>query len=223
MSWALEPSPGPDVLDLGAGTGKLTSALLGRTGLRVTAVDPDPGMLRELRLRIPGADAREGSAEAVPLPDGSVDAVVVGQAWHWFDPERALPEVARVLRPGGVLAALWNGDDVSVEWVAGLHDVTPDPSMPPGRCPTPDGHGLSFPAHADFAPSAHTRFPHRVRTTVDGLIATLRTHSWALVSEPAEREAAVERLRAYLRSRPETSAGEFVLPMRTDVLRAVRR
>ncbi|HWM59056.1 MAG TPA: class I SAM-dependent methyltransferase [Pseudonocardia sp.] len=64
-------------------------------------------MLAELRRRLPSVDARAGSAEAIPLPDASVDAVLIGQAWHWFDLDRALPELARVLRPGGVLAALW--------------------------------------------------------------------------------------------------------------------
>jgi SAM-dependent methyltransferase len=75
-------------------------------------------MLAELRRRLPDVDAREGSAESIPLPTGSVDTVLVGQAWHWFDTGRALPELARVLRPGGVLAALWNADDHDVEWVA---------------------------------------------------------------------------------------------------------
>ncbi len=114
LDWALAPVAGSasgarTLLDLGAGTGKLTTALLGRGA--VIAVEPDPAMLAELRRRLPDVDAREGSAESIPLPTGSVDAVLVGQAWHWFDTGRALPELARVLRPGGVLAALWNADD----------------------------------------------------------------------------------------------------------------
>jgi SAM-dependent methyltransferase len=124
LDWALAPIAASEprertLLDLGAGTGKLTTALLGRG--TVIAVEPDPAMLAELRRRLPDVDAREGSAESIPLPTGSVDTVLVGQAWHWFDTGRALPELARVLRPGGVLAALWNADDHGVEWVAELH------------------------------------------------------------------------------------------------------
>lgn len=99
------PGDARDVLDLGAGTGKLTESLLGR-GLQVTAVEPLPGMLAELSRRFPQATAVPGSAEDIPLPDRAVDCVVVGQAFHWFDPDRALAEIARVLRPGGRLLAL---------------------------------------------------------------------------------------------------------------------
>src|SRR5690348_6638971 len=91
LDWALAPAAGSasgtggrTLLDLGAGTGKLTAALLGRGA--VIAVEPDPAMLAELRRRLPDVDAREGSAESIPLPTGSVDTVLVGQAWHWFDP-----------------------------------------------------------------------------------------------------------------------------------------
>lgn len=221
VDWAVEPvtgRAGAPVLDLGAGTGKLTGALLERGP--VIAVDPDPAMLDELHARFPAADAREGCAEAIPVPEASVDAVLVGQAWHWFDHDRALPEIARMLRPGGVLAALWNGDDDSVEWVAGLHRV--GGRMRARTVPVvPTDAGL--PEHPAFAASEHRRFPNPVPTTVDGLIATLATHSWALVAEPAERDAAFARMQDYLAARPETSAGGFELPLVTEVLRALRR
>src|SRR6185437_488336 len=96
------------VADVGAGTGKLTEVLL-RLGCDVVAVEPDDAM----RERIQGAETRAGSAEELPLPDGSFDAVVCGQAFHWFDRERFLPEAARVLRPGGTLGVLWNWLDDS--------------------------------------------------------------------------------------------------------------
>lgn len=208
------------MLDLGAGTGKLTEALLARPGARVTAVDPDPGMLAELRSRYSAA-AAEGSAETIPMPDASVDAVLVGQAWHWFDPERALAEIARVLRPGGVLAALWNRDDRRVEWVAGYNRAAawnwPVPGMPPEHIIP------AFPVHEQYLPSEHATFANPVRTTVDGLVATVATHSWALLSDPGDRDAAFARIRSYLAERPETSAGEFELPLVTAVLRALRR
>jgi SAM-dependent methyltransferase len=221
IAWALDPvSERPDLrlLDLGAGTGKLTAALLLRGS--VIAVEPDPAMIAELRARIPSVVAMKGTAEQIPLPDASVDAVLAGQAWHWFDKEIAMPEIARVLRPGGVLAAMWNGDDPRVDWVRGLHDAGAWESTvvrAPDEIPR-------LPANPQFsAPSEYAEFANPVRTTADGLIATLRTHSWALTAEPAEREAALRRVRDYLAMRPETSAGEFELPLVTDVVRALRR
>ena len=94
FDWALAPAPGGEVLDLGAGTGKVTEALLRRPGVRVTAVDPDPAMLAQFRADFPTVDAHEGTAERIPLPAAAVDAVVVGTAWHWFDRALAEPEIA---------------------------------------------------------------------------------------------------------------------------------
>ncbi|QJY46021.1 class I SAM-dependent methyltransferase [Pseudonocardia broussonetiae] len=219
-AWALEPvadRPEPHVLDLGAGTGKLAAAL--PPGVRVTAVDPDTAMLRELRRHVPHALAVAGTAERVPLAGGSVDAVVVGQAWHWFDPDRALAEIARVLRPGGVLAVVGSDDD-GTEWMRGFGEAAAR-----GR-PVANGAGaaaLALPPHPAFAPPESAAFPNPVRTTTDGLLATMATHSWALLSEPADRDAAFARIRDYVATRPETASGEFVLPLVTTVLRALRR
>ena len=107
------------MLDLGAGTGKLTTRLVER-GLDVVAVDPIPEMLELLRASLPETPALLGTAEDIPLPDDSVDAVLVAQAWHWFDPERAVAEVARVLRPGGRLGLVWNTRDERLGWVRDL-------------------------------------------------------------------------------------------------------
>lgn len=109
VRWGLGDDP-RRVLDLGAGTGTLTRLLLG-LGHDVVAVEPDPLMREQLLAVTPGARVLAGSAEALPLPDGSVDAVLVAQAWHWTDHARAAVEVARVLRPGGVLVLLWNVRD----------------------------------------------------------------------------------------------------------------
>lgn len=219
VEWACEPiadRPGRRLVDLGAGTGKLTGSLLEHGP--VIAVEPDPGMLDELRTRFPAVDARDGSAEAIPVADGSVDAVLVGQAWHWFDRDAALSEIARVLRPGGVLGVLWNADDTAAEWVRGYQEAATR------ERPVPGVRGdLALPEHAAFGPGEHSRHPNPVATTTDGLVATLATHSWALVSEPADRDAAFARVRAYLSERPETAGGEFVLPVVTEALRALRR
>jgi len=107
---ALGLGPGRTVLDLAAGTGKLTRLLV-PSGADVVAVEPLPEMRAELERRVPGVAILAGTAEQIPLPDASVDAVTVGQAFHWFDEEGALREIHRVLRPGGGLALIWNARD----------------------------------------------------------------------------------------------------------------
>ena len=118
VEW-LVPRRAKSVLDLGAGTGKLTRPLV-EAGLTVTAVEPSRGMREQLAAAVPRAAVLAGAAERIPLPDASVDAVVVAHAWHWFDPALAVPEVARVLTPGGTLSLVWNDRDESVPWVAAL-------------------------------------------------------------------------------------------------------
>lgn len=118
--------PGRDVLDLAAGTGKLTRLLIA-TGANVVAVEP----LAEMRAHITGAEARDGTAEAIPLPDASIDVVTVGQAFHWFDREAALGEIRRVLRPGGGLGLVWNARDTSVSWVGELERFYDEGVAPP--------------------------------------------------------------------------------------------
>ena len=105
------------VADVGAGTGKLTRAAV-ELGAEVVAVDPDPKMLAVLRENVHGVPTFVGSAESLPLPDASVDAVLLGQAWHWVEPRAGSAEVGRVLRSGGVLGLVWNIRDESVPWVA---------------------------------------------------------------------------------------------------------
>lgn len=126
--WILEPpgpgTPGawtgkPTVLELGAGTGKLTERLVG-LGCTTTASDPSESMLTRLGTRVPAARRVAGSAEQIPLGSRSVDVVVAAQSFHWFDPARALPEIARVLRPRGRLALVWNARDERVPWVRRL-------------------------------------------------------------------------------------------------------
>jgi SAM-dependent methyltransferase len=217
IEWSLAPAPGGDILDLGAGTGKLTASLVTRG--HVVAVDPDPEMLAQLRRGLPDVDARPGSAEEIPLPDASVDAVVAGQSWHWVDPARALPEVARVLRPGGVLAALWNREDHSVEWVAGVAGAT-GIERPVWTLSDVEE---AFPPHPAFGVTEHATFDNPYTTTTDGWIANTATHSWVLTAEPADARARLDAMRSYLEARPETSSGEFVLPVRTEVLRVLRK
>lgn len=217
IRWALAGAGRPvdDVLDLAAGTGKLTEGLL-PLRLSVTAVEPDESMLAELSRRFPQVTALAGSAEAIPLADGSVDAVVVGQAFHWFDHEAALAEIGRVLRPGGVVGALWNGEDERTEWVAGLL------AMSGTSVPNALRGGLQLPAHPLFTEQEAEVFPHVQRRTVESLAETFGTHSRMLVVSAQERAEVMGRIREYLSGLPETADGEFNLPLITKVIRATR-
>ena len=227
VRWALGPEPGPRVLDLGAGTGKLT-AMLVDLGLDVIAVEPDPAMLAELRRTLPAVRAAAGSAEAIPLPEASVDAVIAGNAMHWFDMDLAGPEIARVVRPGGTLAGLWNVLDDRVDWVAGLEQVSgsaaigPRDTLTSWRTATAGAHLPSPGVEARFGAPERAELPHGQRRTADSLVATLATRAGMLVMEDLEREAALGRIHDFLVSRRETARGEFTLPMLTGALR-VRR
>jgi SAM-dependent methyltransferase len=218
VRWALEAAPGRRVLDLGAGTGKLTATLVAE-GAEVTAVEPDPAMLSELRRATPDVPAFQGSAEAIPLPDASVDAVLSGNAMHWFDMAVAGPEIARVLAPGGVLAGLWNVMDDRVDWVAGLAQVSGSAVIGPRDTPT-SWRAETAAIHLPHGSSPElAEFPHAQRRTADSLLATLATRAGMLVMPNQERDSTLARIRAFLASRPETADGEFTLPMLTCVLR----
>jgi SAM-dependent methyltransferase len=218
VAWCLAGAQRPvvDVLDLAAGTGALTAGLVA-TGVSVTAVEPDPLMLGELLRRVPGVPAVVGTAEAVPLPAASMDAVLVATAFHWFDTDRALPEIARVLRPGGVLGLLYNLIDDSVSWVAELDEVSrTSVSIPPGEAD-------EVPSYVGFGPVEQARFPHQHRRTAESLTATIGTHSHTLVVSDEERAEVLGRVRAFLDSRSETSGGAFDHPLVTLAARCVPR
>jgi SAM-dependent methyltransferase len=135
VAWLTEsPKQAPlSVLELGAGTGKLTQSLV-RAGHDVLATDPDADMLAVLQRHLPDVRTAVAGAEQIPAPDMTFDVVVAGQAYHWFDTEKALPEIARVLKPGGTIALAWNQRDERIPWVRRLGDVigkhveTADPS-----------------------------------------------------------------------------------------------
>ena len=223
-SGGARPVGGLRVLDLGAGTGKLTEVLLS-LGAEVIAVEPDLHMLGELRRLFPQARALEGSAEAIPVPDASVDAVLCGQAMHWFDMNLAIPEIARVLVSRGPLAGLWNADDDRVAWVAGLQSIAREsaaPSLSRRRAEAAD-FGVDQFGLELFGPAERAEFAHGQAQTADSLIALLATHSRILVMPSAERAALLAQVAGYLASRPETAHGDFTLPMVTMAVRAVRR
>jgi SAM-dependent methyltransferase len=203
-----------DALDLAAGTGALTAGLVA-AGVSVVAVEPDGAMLAELRRMQPGVPALNGRAEAIPMRDETVDAVLIGTAFHWFDAGRALPEIARVLRPGGVLALLYNKDDVSVDWVAELGKAARS------SVSTPPDDAEWTPSYPGFGPVTVASFAHRHRRTAESLTATIGTHSHTLVISAAERAELLARVRHLLASHPETAQGEFDYPLTTIAGRAV--
>ena len=227
VRWALGLAPGPRVLDLGAGTGKLTATLV-EHGAEAVAVEPDPAMLAELRRALPRVRALSGSAEAIPLPDSSVDAVIAGNALHWFDMDVAGPEIARVLAPHGSLAGLWNVFDDRVPWVAELERIGGPAAIGSRdtlgnwRAETAAAHLPTDGSTARFASPEQAEFPHGQLRTADSLVATFATKAGMLVMPDEEREAVLGRIREFLASTPETARGAFTLPMLTGVLRVER-
>lgn len=121
VEWLVGTEP-LSILELGAGTGKLTRILV-ELGHDVFATDPDDGMLDILSAKLPDVRATSGTAEQIPAGDGLYDVVIAAQAYHWFDQEKALEEIVRVLRPGGKLALVWNESDERIPWVRKLGNL----------------------------------------------------------------------------------------------------
>jgi SAM-dependent methyltransferase len=222
VTWALGSVPdSARVLDLAAGTGKLTEAMLrcGIPAAAVLAVEPDDRMRTQLSALLPTVTVCFGTAEEIPADDGALHAVLVGQAFHWFDPDRALGEIARVLRPGGVLAALGNTEDDSVDWVAELAAAAQAQ-----RSAGMAGRGFAdLPEHPAFSDPQLREFRWRWPRTIDSLLDTVSTHSWAVTTSPDQRAATFAAIRRFLETHPSTRDGSFELPMQTLVLRTTRR
>ncbi|MFC7243595.1 class I SAM-dependent methyltransferase [Catellatospora aurea] len=213
LAWAIGTAPGR-VVDLGAGTGQLTRVALA-AGFAVVPVEPDPAMRAALDAATPGTVAREGSAESIPLPDGYADAVVVGTAYHWFDKERAHPEIARVLRAGGVFAPMRNDRDLSVDWVRQL-----DAIVQAARFHRPDEVDFG----PLFAPAEWATFRHAVTQTPQGLLELIATRSWYLVAAEDLRQRLRDQVTELCATHPDLAGRDtFELPYVTTVCRTVRR
>jgi SAM-dependent methyltransferase len=198
------------VVDLGAGTGKLTRVLADRYA-RVIAVEPLDELRAILAERVPEADVLAAAAEEVPLGDGEVDGVFCGQSFHWFANDRALSEIARVLRPGGVLALMWNrGDGPSTlpeayrRRLAQLHDE---------RRPAPIDEDIlrRFP----FGEEHEDAVRHEQVSSREDVLAFAASVSWIAMRD--DREEVLAELAALL------PAGEYVFPMRCEIAWTLRR
>ena len=205
----LELGVGCRVLDLAAGTGKMTRLLLA-TGADVVAVEPVAAMRVQLHNAL-GVEALEGTAEAIPLPDASVDAVVVAQAFHWFDAPRALAEIVRVLRPGGALALVWNERDETVPWVAELGRIIHWNTRQPYRVGT-DWRTVIDPVGV-CTPLQHRRFQHVQEVDVELLLERVVSTSYIAAMAPEERRPILEGVRALVAAFPP----RFPLHYDTDV------
>jgi ubiquinone/menaquinone biosynthesis C-methylase UbiE len=206
------PTEVDTVLDLGAGTGKFTELLTARAA-RVVAVEPSEAMLDVLRQKLPAVEAVIGSAEHIPVSDDSVDAVVVAQAFHWFDRDPACREIARVLVPGGVLGLLWNHSDPACEWDRACHRIA-HPAVGESDATTSSA--------ADELPGFEfTR--HETVSWREQLSRTTYVRRWAtvssfLVADDAKRAEMLDAVEAVLDASDETRGrAELDLPQVTDV------
>jgi ubiquinone/menaquinone biosynthesis C-methylase UbiE len=218
MAWIAERvgiGPGRDVLDLAAGTGKLTRALVPFGG-RVIAVEPIDAMREQLFRALPDVDAFDGTAEAIPLPDGSVDAVTCGQAFHWFRIEEALREIHRVLRPGGALALVWNMRDLSDPLQARIQEIIAPHSAEVRSHRAVEVVDLL--AGDLFAPVEHRSWPYLQKLSRAHLVDRISSISYIAILDPGARAEVLSQVLEAAEGLPEPIA----IPYTTDVYIADR-
>lgn len=234
LDW-LVPAGCRTAVDLAAGTGLFTRALARRVP-EVVAVEPDERMRAVLGDRSPEVTVVDGRGEATGLADASADALFVSSAWHWMDPDRAVPEIARVLRDGGRFGVLWTSSDRDVGWVGDLdRAVAEDGTAAGGGAPTAvgepaaeaatpqrDTHRAVIPPDSSlFERIEQASFSFVTPMAAADLIASLATYSQVITLEPAERARALDRARAVLVARF-GGVAEIDVPMRSWCWRADR-
>ena len=204
LDWLI-PAGAQAVLDLASGTGAVTRELVGRAA-RIIAVEPDERMRAVLTASCPDAEVLEGRGEDIPLPDASVDAVVISAAWHWLNPDQAVPEITRVLRPGGVLGVIWISRDVRVPWVAEFNQLARESREADRR---PDGAAagrrrreVSFPPGTPMSGLEEHTVEYSLPMTKDELVGLLGTYSGVITLDPGRRADFARRVRAFLDRQP---------------------
>lgn len=230
VAWIVEHldlSAGRAVVDLAAGTGKLTRLLV-PTGADVFAVEPVSGMLDVLARELPTVPSLAATAERLPVRDGATDAITVAQAFHWFDADVVLPELHRVLRPGGRFAALWNRWDLDEDWTAQLREIM---ARAEASAPWITMHNTSFDwfpelmaADTHFGPLHSARFDNSQTITPDGLVDRMLSTSHVAAKPAAEREAVLDEVRALTGTHPALAGHDrIVFPYRVDCFWCERR
>jgi SAM-dependent methyltransferase len=214
--------PGRVVVDLAAGTGKLTRSLLG-FGARLVAVEPVAGMRDQLVRTTPGPEVLDGTAERTGLSDASADAVVVAQAFHWFDAPAAAEEIHRVLRPGGGLAVIWNSWDESVAWVAAVQEIVHEHAADSPR----QAHSTwqrDLEATRLFTPPSERTYANVVDGDADTVLARVASTSYVAALDPPALQAVLGRVRGVLAADPVTrSRVRIEMPYSTHLVWCRRR
>lgn len=215
VAWMTDGKPG-DAVDLGAGTGLLTRALVAQ-GHRVTAVEPDDLMRTKLVSATPGvAAALAGTAEAIPVPNASADLITGGQSFHWFDREKAMPEIHRVLRPSGVLAPVWNVRDESTGWVGALTEAIGNSQG------EKDALAAAQPGYFGdlFGEVEYRIFRHEWPIDRAGVLRLVQSRSYYLTADESGRERIEAVVQDVLGSHPDLEGREsFAMPYDTHVFR----
>ena len=223
LDWLI-PAGAAAVLDLAAGTGAVTREIMARTPrpTRVVAVEPDARMRAVLAARCLGAEVLDGQGEAIPLPDASVDAVLISAAWHWLDPERAVPEIIRVLRVGGTLGVIWTYRDDRVPWVAEFNALareSREADRPPEGSRGRRRRDVTFPPGTPMSRAEERRVEFSLPMTSEQLAGLLGTYSGVITLDPGPRADFSRRVRAFLDRQP---WDQVDLPMICRCLRSTR-
>ena len=223
LDWLI-PAGAAAVLDLAAGTGAVTREIMARNPrpARVVAVEPDARMRAVLAARCPGAEVLDGQGEDIPLPDAPVDAVLISAAWHWLDPERAVPEITRVLRVGGTLGVIWTYRDDRVPWVAEFNALareSREADRPPEGSRGRRRREVTFPPGTPMSQAEERRVEFSLPMTSEQLAGLLGTYSGVITLEEEQRADFSRRVRAFLDRQP---WDQVDLPMICRCLRSTR-
>ncbi|HEV3475500.1 MAG TPA: class I SAM-dependent methyltransferase [Actinomycetota bacterium] len=218
----LRIATGRRLLELGAGTGKLTRRVAG-TGADIVAVEPVESMRRRFAEELPGVPVIAATAETLPFEDETFDAAAAAQAFHWFDGDRALAELHRVLRPEGRLGLMWNVRDESVNWVAALTELIDPYERTAPRFKTGEWR-VAFEETKLFGDLHHQGFPNEQSLDADGLVTRIASVSFIARLPEGERHGVLDRIRQLAETHPDLRGRErFSLPYVTDVYWCDRR